>query len=110
MGDNRFSCTGAGVPSERFGIEASRILDACRDRDCFEDTRVFLTVGGAELVARTGNIRVKSAKIVASNISVDPVQFNFGFYTVLVRFYVLCKLESILTDNLSLFFSDRLSW
>lgn len=94
MGDNRFSCMGAGAQGERYGIEATRILDACRDRDCFEDVRVFLTVGGAEMVARTGNIRVKSAKIVASNISVDPVQFNCGFYTVLARFYVLCKFEA----------------
>ena len=94
MGDNRFSCTGgAGNGRESFGIEASRILDACRDRDCFEDVRVFLTDAGEEMIARTGNIRVKSAKIVASNIAVDPVQFNCGFYTVLVRFYVLCRFE-----------------
>ena len=92
MGDNRFSCSGNGA-GERFGIEASRILDACRDRDCFEDVRVFLTCGGEELIARTGNVRVKCAEIVASNISVDPVQFNIGFYTVLVRFYVRCEFE-----------------
>ncbi len=92
MGDNRFSCLGGGG-GERFGIEAARILDACRDRDCFEDVRVFLTCGGEELIARTGNVRVKCAKIAASNISVDPVQFNSGFYTVLVRFYVRCEFE-----------------
>ena len=92
MGDNRFSCSGNGA-GERFGIEASRILDACRDRDCFEDVRVFLTCGGEELIARTGNVRVKCAEIVASNISVDPVQFNSGFYTVLARFYVRCEFE-----------------
>ncbi|MBQ9802410.1 MAG: hypothetical protein IJW51_05010 [Clostridia bacterium] len=93
MGDNRFSCTGQGIGGERFGIETSRILDACRDRDCFENVRVFLTAGGEELIARTSNVRVKSAKIVASNISVDPIQFNCGFFTVLVRFYVCCKFE-----------------
>lgn len=94
MGENKFSCLGGGgAARESFGIETARILDACRDRDCFEDVRVFLTCGGEELIARTNNVRVKSAKIVASNISVDPVQFNCGFYTVLVRFFVLCKFE-----------------
>ena len=94
MGENKFSCLGGGGNArDSFGIEAARILDACRDRDCFEDVRVFLTCGGEELIARTGNLRVKSAEIVASNITVDPVQFNRGFYTVLVRFYVLCKFE-----------------
>lgn len=95
MGDNRFSALGNGVGNgcDRFGIETSRILDACRDRDCFEDVRVFLTATGEELIARTGNVRVKCAKIVASNISVDPVQFNCGFYTVLARFYVRCEFE-----------------
>lgn len=94
MGDNRFSCTGNGVAGrESFGIEASRILDACRDRDCFEDVRVFLTCAGEEMIARTGSVRVKCAKIVASNISVDPVQFNCGFYTVFARFYVKCTFE-----------------
>ena len=98
MGDNRFSCASNGNAGgfngrESFGIEASRILDACRDRDCFGDVRVFLTTAGEELIARAGNVRVKCAKIVASNILVDPVQFNCGFYTVLVRFYVNCRFE-----------------
>ena len=54
MGENRFSCSGgaASAARETFGIETSRILDACRDRDCFEDVRVFLTGVGEELIAR----------------------------------------------------------
>ncbi|MBE6554767.1 MAG: hypothetical protein E7663_00840 [Ruminococcaceae bacterium] len=95
MGDNRFSCNG-GIGSaarESFGIETNRILDACRDRDCFEDTRVFLTCVGENLINRTGNVRVKCAEIVGSNIAVDPVQFSCGFYSVQVKFYVRCKFE-----------------
>ena len=95
MGDNRFSCSGGNnsAARESYGIEVSRILDACRDRDCFENVRVFLTCAGDELIARTGNVRVKCAKIVGSNIAVDPIQFNRGFYSVLIRFYVLCRFE-----------------
>ena len=97
MGENKFSCLGGGgAARESFGIEAARILDACRDRDCFEDVRVFLTCGGEELIARTGNLRVKFAEIVASNITVDPVQFNRGFYSVTIRFYIKVTFEACL--------------
>ena len=46
MAENKFSCGGGGVSREAFGIETGRILDACRDRDCFEDIRVYLTPAG----------------------------------------------------------------
>ncbi len=94
MGDNRFSCSGnVAAARESFGIEAGRILDACRDRDCFEDVRVFLTGVGEDLIARTGSVRVKCAEITGSYIGVDPVQFNRGFYSVTIKFYVSCLFE-----------------
>ena len=94
MGENRFSCSGtANGGRESFGIEASRILDACRDRDCFEDVRVFLTAVGEDLIARTNNVRVKRAKLCGANIVTDPIQFNRGFYSVNVKFYVTLTFE-----------------
>lgn len=93
MGDNRFSCSGAGSGRESFGIEASRILDACRDRDCFEDVRVFLTAVGEDLIARTNNVRVKYAKLCGANIVTDPIRFNRGFYAVNIKFYVNLTFE-----------------
>ena len=89
MGDNRFSCSGgASAARETFGIETNRILDACRDRDCFEDVRVFLTSIGEELIARTNNVRVKCAKLSGANIVTSPIQFNRGFYAVDIKFYI----------------------
>ena len=96
MGDNRFSCTGAGVQNERFGIEASRILDACRDRDCFEDVRIFLTSFGEEVVANASNIRTRCAKLIGAYVGVDAVPFNRGFYRVTVRYYVKVECEACL--------------
>lgn len=75
-------------------IEASRVLDSCRDRDCFEDARVYLTDFGEELIEHTGNVRVKKAKISHTCISVDPVQFNRGFYAVNIKFYVNVRFEA----------------
>ena len=75
-------------------IEANRVLDACRDRDCFEEARVYLTDFGEELIEHTGSVRVKCAKISHTCISVAPVQFNRGFYAVNIKFYVNVRFEA----------------
>ena len=75
-------------------IETNRVLDSCRDRDCYENVKVHLTDFGQEIIEHTGNIRVKSAEIGWTYISVDPVQFNRGFYTVNIRFYICMKFEA----------------
>ncbi len=75
-------------------LEASRVLDSCRDRDCFEEVGVYLTDFGQEIIEHTGNVRVKCANISWTSITVDPVQFNRGFYAVNVRFYVTLRFEA----------------
>ena len=45
-------------------IETNRILDSCRDRDCYENVRVYLSDLGHEIIERTSSIRAKEAKIV----------------------------------------------
>ena len=94
MGENRFSCSGGtNAARETVGIEASRILDACRDRDCFEDVRVYLTCVGEDLIARTNNVRVKCAKLCGANIVTQPIQFNRGLFSVTARFFVNLTFE-----------------
>ncbi len=91
MADNRFCCGSSGSSGrEMVCIETNRILDSCRDRDCFEDVRCILTDFGNDIIERTNNVRTKSACIAWTYINIDPVQFNRGFYTVTIRFY--CKL------------------
>ncbi len=100
MPDPRFSGPGGNAGArEIYGIETNRILDACRDRDCFEDTPVTLTAIGKDLIANTGNVRVKCATITGTNITTDPVQFNRGFYTVDVKLYVTCLCEACLPQG-----------
>ena len=57
--ENRFSCGGAGG-KDTVCIETNRILDSCRDRDCFENVRVYLTDIGNDIIERTGNVRTKA--------------------------------------------------
>lgn len=100
MQDNRFSC-GPGVGKETVCIETNRILDSCRDRDCFENIQVFLTDCGKEIIEHTSAVRVKSACIRQANISLDPVQFNRGFYSVNIRFYVRLVFEACIGNGRS---------
>ncbi|MBQ9132611.1 MAG: hypothetical protein IJX62_09115 [Clostridia bacterium] len=95
MAENRFSYapTGNGNCRDTVCIETNRVLDSCRDRDCFEDVRVYLSDFGNEILERTGAIRAKCAKIVWSCIGIDPIQFNRGFYAVTIRFYVKITFE-----------------
>ncbi len=93
MTENR-SCPGGG--RDNVVIEASHVLDSCRDRDCFEDVSVYLTDFGQEIIEHTGNVRVKCAEISHACITVTPVQFNRGFYSVNVRFFVTIRFEACL--------------
>ena len=86
MADNRNCSSDRG--KDNFGIDVNRILDSCRDKDCYADTRVYLTDCGQELIERGSNIRVKDAYVSGTDIIVEPVQFNRGFYNVMIRFYI----------------------
>lgn len=85
------NCTGN---KETVCIDTYRVLDACRDKDCFEDVNVYLTDFGQEIVNRTDNIRCKSAEILWTSIQVDPIQFNRGFYQINIRYYVRLSCEA----------------
>ena len=87
MTENR-SCMSDRDRKENYGIDVNRILDSCRDKDCFADTRVYLTDCGQDLIERSSNIRVKDAYVSCADIDVEPVQFNRGFYNVMIRFYI----------------------
>ncbi len=82
-------------------IDTMRILDSCRDKDCYEDVRCYLTDFGQEVIEKTGNIRVKNTEVVCANILVDPIQFNRGFYQITIRFYTKLCLEACVCQGKS---------
>jgi hypothetical protein len=80
-------------------IEADRIFDSCRDRDCYENIRVGLSEYGKDVINRTGNIRAKDAYIAWTYIDVDKVRFNRGFYSVNIRYYIKLIFEACVGNN-----------
>ena len=74
-------------------IDTYRVLDCCRDRDCFEDARVYLSCDGEEQIANATSVRTRSAKTLWAFVGVDEVPFNCGFYRITVRYYIKVELE-----------------
>lgn len=75
-------------------IDTHRVLDSCRDKDCFEDVRVYLTCFGQEIIDRTAAVRAKCANVVWSCIDIDSVPFNRGFYQLYIKIYVKITCEA----------------
>ena len=75
-------------------VDAYRILDSCKDKDCFEDTRLMLTDFGQEILERSGSVRVTNTSVVWTDITVDPLKFNRGFYQISIRFFTKVTLEA----------------
>ena len=75
-------------------IDTNRVLDSCRDRDCFEDVRVYLTGFGEDILATATNVRTKCVKTLWAYVGIDEVPFNHGFYQVTVKYYILVELEA----------------
>lgn len=98
MQENRNACTSHGTTGGAgcgtVCIDTKRILDSCRDRDCFEDTRVYLTATGEEILACSSNVRTRSAKLLWAYVGVDEVPFNCGFYRISIRYYIEVEFEA----------------
>ena len=98
MQDNRnTSCCSSQQSPSLHGtvcIDTSRILDTCRDKDCYEDTRVYLTACGEEILANSSGVRTKCAKLLGAFVGVDEVPFNAGFYQVTIRYYIEVEFEA----------------
>ena len=77
-------------------IDTKRVFDCCRDRDCFEDTRVYLTPVGEEILSNATNVRTRAAKLLWAYVGVNDVPFNCGFYQIVVRYYIELEFEACL--------------
>ncbi len=76
-----------GKFKEAVCIHTKKIYDACRDKDCLEDMRVFLTRSSQQIVDRAISVKARKAELLWVFIDVEPVPFNRGFYTCDIRYF-----------------------
>ena len=72
---------------QAMSIHTQKITDACRDKDCIEDLRVYLTTGSQALLDSCASVRVRCAELLYSSIEVEPVAFDRNHYCIDVTFY-----------------------
>ena len=68
-------------------IHTRKITDSCRDKDCIEDLRVYLTRGSQAILDTAAGAKVRCADLLYTYIDVEPVAFDRNHYCIDVTFY-----------------------
>ncbi len=74
-------------------IHTDKVYDSCKDKDCIEDARVFLTACGQELVDRAVNVKCRKAEVIWAFPDVEPIPFNKGYFSVDIKFFFKITLD-----------------
>ncbi len=80
---------------QAMSIHTRKITDSCRDKDCIEDLRVYLTVGSQAALEAAGGAKVRSAELLYTAIEVEPVAFDGHHYCIDITFYYRVLADAI---------------
>ncbi|MBQ6839397.1 MAG: hypothetical protein IJO45_01735 [Oscillospiraceae bacterium] len=72
---------------EALPIHTRKITDSCRDKDCIEDLRVYLTNSSQAVLDSGVGAKVRCAELLYTYIDVEPVAFDRNHYCIDVTFY-----------------------
>ena len=72
---------------DTMSIHTRKITDSCRDKDCIEDLRVYLTNGSQSQLDNATTARVRCVELLHADIEVEPVAFDRNHYCIDVTFY-----------------------
>ena len=73
--------------NEALAIHTQKITDSCRDKDCIEDLRVYLTRDSQAVLDGAAGAKVRCADLLCAHVDVEPVSFDSCRYCVDVTFY-----------------------
>ena len=68
-------------------IHTLQITDCCLDKDCIEDLRVYLTEQSHEAIQTATCTKVRSAELLFIDVSVEPLAYKKGCYSVDLTFF-----------------------
>lgn len=72
---------------QALAIHTRKITDSCRDKDCIEDLRVYLTESSQSVLDSAAGAKVRCADLLYTYIDVEPVAFDKNHYCIDVTFY-----------------------
>lgn len=83
----------ADSTSDSVCIQTNKIFDSCRDKECIENLRVYLTEAGQCIVDNSVNVKCRKAEIIWVYTDVEPLPFNKGYYSVDLHFFFRITLD-----------------
>lgn len=86
MPDQIPACDLSGI-KEAVCIHTKKVTDACRDKDCIEDLRVYLTRDSQAILDRCASARARCVELIHVDIRTEAVPYNTGFFTLDITFY-----------------------
>jgi hypothetical protein len=84
---------------QALSIHTRKITDSCRDKDCIEDLRVYLTKGSQCLLDTAAGARVRCAELLYTYIDVEPVAFDRNHYCIDVTFYYRILADAVIGNQ-----------
>ena len=81
---------------QAMSIHTRKITDSCRDKDCIEDLRVYLTKGSQSLLDTAAGAKVRCAELLYTYIDVEPVAFDRNHYCINVTFYYRILADAVI--------------
>lgn len=54
-------------------VETKKIYDSCRDRDCLEDLRVYMSKCSQEIIDRAVSVKPRCAEVLWVYVDTEPV-------------------------------------
>ncbi len=80
---------------QALSIHTKKITDSCRDKDCIEDLRVYLTTASQHLLDTAAGAKVRCADLLYAYVDVEPVAFDRNHYCIDITFYYRILADAI---------------
>ena len=84
---------------DTMSIHTRKITDSCRDKDCIEDLRVYLTRCSQNILEASAGAKVRCADLICAYIDVEPVAFDRNHYCIDVTFYYRILADALVSSS-----------
>ena len=81
---------------QAMSVHTRKITDSCRDKDCIEDLRVYLSRSSQAVLDTAAGAKVRSAELLYTYIDVEPVAFDRNHYCIDVTFYYRILADAVI--------------
>ena len=81
---------------DAMSIHVRKITDSCRDKDCIEDLRVYLTTGSQTILENATSTHVRCAELLHTSMDVQNVTFDRSRYCIDVTFYYRVLVDAVI--------------